>query len=76
MKKQFEKATLLLVMAAIACGCGVRGDPLPPGTPAEIGRGRPSYKRATEGFKFSEVPEYRAKDPEIEKEENSEGDDD
>ncbi|MGE4133169.1 MAG: lipoprotein [Bdellovibrionales bacterium] len=31
-------------------GCGVKGDPLPPEKPAELGRGRPTYKRATESI--------------------------
>ncbi|MBX3020517.1 MAG: hypothetical protein KF799_02470 [Bdellovibrionales bacterium] len=33
-------------------GCGVKGDPLPPERPAELGRGRPTYKRATEKIKI------------------------
>ena len=33
-------------------GCGVKGDPLPPERPAELGRGRPTYRRATEGLKI------------------------
>lgn len=35
-----------------ALGCGVRGDPLPPEKPTELGRGRPTYKRATEKIKI------------------------
>ena len=31
-------------------GCGVKCDPLPPEKPADLGRGRPTYKRATEGI--------------------------
>ena len=41
----------LSALIAIA-GCGVKGDPLPPEKPAELGRGRPTYKRATEGLKI------------------------
>lgn len=37
-------------------GCGVKGDPIPPGTPAELGRGQPTYKKATEEFAFPDVP--------------------
>ncbi len=33
-------------------GCGVKGDPIPPERPAELGRGRPTYRRATEGIKI------------------------
>lgn len=35
-------------------GCGVKGDPVPPDRPSELGRGRPTYKRATEKFKLKE----------------------
>lgn len=44
-----------LIFSLIACvlaGCGVKGDPLPPEKPAELGRGRPTYKRATENIKI------------------------
>ena len=42
-------------------GCGVKGDPLPPEKPAEIGRGRPTYKRAVEDIKVEKVTPRRAK---------------
>ena len=35
-------------------GCGVKGDPMPPGTPAEIGRGEPTYRRAVEELDIKE----------------------
>ena len=35
-------------------GCGVRGDPIPPKTPAEMGRGKPNFERASEDLDFSE----------------------
>jgi hypothetical protein len=49
--KLFNLAALFL-----ACGCGVKGDPVPPGTPPELGRGKPSYRRATEPLAFPVVP--------------------
>lgn len=44
----------IVIMCAAIClqGCGVKGDPLPPEKPAELGRGRPNYRRATEGLKI------------------------
>lgn len=36
--------------------CGVRGKPQPPLTPAEIGRGQPTFKGTTEQFAFPDVP--------------------
>lgn len=40
----------------ILIGCGVKGDPLPPERPPELGRGKPSYIRATEGIIYPELP--------------------
>lgn len=37
-------------------GCGVRGDPVPPKIPSELGRGQPTYKGATEELAFPTVP--------------------
>lgn len=48
--------SLAIAAALSATGCGVRGRPQPPLTPAELGRGQPSFKRATEEFAFPEVP--------------------
>jgi hypothetical protein len=39
-------ASFSLVLALPACG--VKGDPLPPEKPTELGRGRPTYRRASE----------------------------
>ncbi|MGE0762908.1 MAG: hypothetical protein AB7N80_06490 [Bdellovibrionales bacterium] len=46
----FIQLTLLLTVGLLL-GCGVRGDPVPPQRPAELGRGRPTYRRATERVK-------------------------
>lgn len=35
----------LLALTFIVSACGVKGDPKPPLTPAEIGHGQPSFKR-------------------------------
>jgi hypothetical protein len=45
------KISLVALVASVVCGCGVKGDPLPPEKPSELGRGRPTYKRATENIK-------------------------
>ena len=50
------KLVCLLAIVAFAVSCGVKGDPVPPGTPAELGRGKPSYRRATEPLAFPVVP--------------------
>ncbi len=47
-------STLLIVTALSACG--VRGKPQPPLTPAELGRGKPTFRRGTEEFAFPAVP--------------------
>lgn len=53
MKSEF---LMLAIVCASLSGCGVRGKPQPPLQPAELGRGQPSFKRATEEFAFPEVP--------------------
>lgn len=45
----------LLVFALFVAGCGVKGDPMPPEKPAELGRGRPTYKRAMKDIKVNPV---------------------
>ncbi len=64
----------ILIFALLCTGCGVKGKPQPPLTPALMGRGQPSYSKATESVKipkakkvegdFEDVPDF-----EIEKEE-------
>ena len=55
-----KKELCSLAVLALACfailACGVKGDPLPPEKPVELGRGRPTYKRATE-----EIPIEKAR---------------
>lgn len=45
--------TVLILLCTFLCvsACGVKGDPVPPQRPAELGRGRPTYRRATERVK-------------------------
>jgi hypothetical protein len=40
------KKIILLLACINILACGVKSDPLPPIAPAEIGRGRPTFKRA------------------------------
>lgn len=47
-------ATLFLLTS-----CGVKGDPLPPLKPAELGRGRPTYKRAFRNIQIQNQPESK-----------------
>lgn len=49
--------------------CGVKGDPIPPDRPTEIGRGRPTYKRATEGIRIQRSTPTTAEDEEEKDEE-------
>ena len=42
----------IFAIGVLISGCGVKGDPSPPGVPAEIGRGRPTYKRAMQKIKL------------------------
>ncbi len=49
--KQIPKFSLLGCFLLKLAACGVKGDPMPPEKPPELGRGRPTYKRATEGLR-------------------------
>lgn len=42
--------------AATISGCGVKGKPLPPLEPAELGRGMPTYKRTAQEAKPTSIP--------------------
>jgi hypothetical protein len=55
-KRVFSFAISFVVPALLA-SCGVRGRPQPPLTPAELGKGKPTFQRATEDFAFPSVPE-------------------
>ncbi len=63
----------MLVLPALVLGlanasCGVKGDPMPPEKPPELGRGKPSYNRATKGMPYPSLPPIK-KDKASEKEE-------
>lgn len=52
-------------------GCGVKGDPVPPSQPPELGRGQPTYRKATEKIQLqkyspAEDQEKEEKEPEDE----------
>lgn len=50
------KFAIAIGAMVLLLSCGVRGPPQPPLTPAELGRGQPTFKRATEEFAFPNVP--------------------
>ena len=58
-KKIFSLAGIMILIGAVL-GCGVRGKPQPPLSPPELGRGQPTFKRATEEFAFPNVPSPEA----------------
>lgn len=61
---------LVLLWSTVACG--VKGDPVPPQRPAEIGRGRPTYKRATERVKIQPQIEKAPEEEKSEEDQNEE----
>lgn len=61
----------IAIMSVCIVGCGVKGDPLPPESPVELGRGKPSYIRATEGMNYPGLsPINREKNQSEEEEED------
>lgn len=52
-----QAVTFGLLLLGVCSACGVKGRPQPPLEPPELGRGEPTFKRATEEFRFQNVPE-------------------
>lgn len=50
------KILACLMLITSTQGCGVKGRPLPPVKPAELGRGKPTFTRTTEDFRFRNIP--------------------
>lgn len=61
------KFIVLFFSAIFLSACGVKGDPLPPEKPTSLGRGRPTYRRATEGIKLENYNKENEEDPWSEK---------
>ena len=55
-RASYLSLSLVVLSVLLATACGVRGRPQPPLTPAELGHGQPTFKRATEQFAFPAVP--------------------
>lgn len=66
LKTSLKNILLWTAFASLPTACGVKGDPVPPDRPAELGRGRPTYRRATEKLKVVPI------DPEQDKDERNE----
>ncbi len=45
------KLLFIILSLSAGLGCGVKGDPVPPETAPELGRGRPNFKRAAESIR-------------------------
>lgn len=65
--------TLIIVTILTVLGCGVKGDPLPPEKPPELGRGRPTYKRSTQELSYPALPPAEEQQEEDESDEETEG---
>ncbi|MCB0364187.1 MAG: hypothetical protein H6624_13805 [Bdellovibrionaceae bacterium] len=61
-----------LALSVYSLGCGVKGDPLPPEKPPELGRGKPSYSRATKGMPYPSLPPIKKENEENEEETKNE----
>ncbi len=67
---------MFLIIGFGEIGCGVKGDPIPPDRPPNLGRGNPTYKRATEDISLPKATGIHFEDPDREQdeEENTEED--
>lgn len=50
-----QMALASLALMVLVGACGVKGNPLPPLTPPELGRGSPTFRRATQDLAFPNV---------------------
>ena len=48
---------VILYVCLCILGCGVKGDPIPPDTPPQLGRGQPSYGNSPEGLGLNKIPD-------------------
>lgn len=48
-------SVLIVGISFFLAGCGVKGDPVPPTKPPQLGRGQPTYRRATEKIKLKKI---------------------
>lgn len=67
---------LICFFALLTSACGVKGNPLPPERPVDLGRGRPTYKRATEGLKVERARPTPEDSEDEEKEESADDEQD
>ena len=68
-EKLGEKIGAMVLMGMLS-GCGVKGDPQAPQMPAQIGRGQPTYRKATEEFAAPDLPGAPADEGTSEKKKN------
>ena len=57
LKSQRAYSSLWFLAFFFLLGCGVKGDPLPPEKPPLLGRGQPTYKKATEEISLPKPPQ-------------------
>jgi hypothetical protein len=67
-KKNIIRLAMTLLLLSMSA-CGVKGDPVPPATPAEIGLGRPVYQLPKDSKPTSIVPNAADDEEEVKKEE-------
>lgn len=53
---------LCFIIFMFIAACGVKGDPVAPETPTEIGRGRPTYQRALRKIPVNEKSKVKDQD--------------
>ncbi len=78
--KQNRNWLMVIILALVLVRCGVKGDPVAPETPAPIGRGRPTFKKAFEDIKVEaagpEAPDAKTTRKPITPKQNEDGESD
>lgn len=72
------KIKTIFILLSVFLGlvsCGVKGDPLPPEPSAEIGRGRPAFRKAMETVSEDAPPNF-IEEPDDDEDDDETDDDD
>ncbi|MCB0414753.1 MAG: hypothetical protein KDD50_10495 [Bdellovibrionales bacterium] len=65
---------LLFLIVMTFLGCGIKGKPLPPERPVDLGRGKPTYKGATQKLLLESIEQDSDEDTKKKKDKGNKND--